>query len=62
MRGLRKYCQHKWQKLKLAVVPKRWRELNKGLWVNGTKALATITTIVGIISGIVSTILSVAAA
>jgi hypothetical protein len=54
--------QHKWQKLKLAVVPRRWRELNKGLWVNGTKALATISTIVGILSGIVSTILAVVAA
>jgi hypothetical protein len=54
--------QHKYQKLKLAVVPKRWRELNKGLWVNGTKALATVSTIVGILSGIVSTIIAVVAA
>jgi hypothetical protein len=51
--------QHKWQKLKLAVIPRRWRELNQGLWVNGAKSLATISTIVGILSGIVSTTLSV---
>jgi hypothetical protein len=56
------YRQHKWQKLKFAVVPRRWRELNKGLWASGGKILATLGTIVAIISGIVSTILAVAAA
>lgn len=24
--------EHKWQKLKMAFVPKAWRELNRGLW------------------------------
>jgi hypothetical protein len=33
--------QHKWQKLKLAFVPRLWRELNRGLWVNPSKCLAS---------------------
>ncbi|MEV5965308.1 hypothetical protein AB0L70_26300 [Kribbella sp. NPDC051952] len=53
------YRQHKWQKLKLAFVPRRWRELNKGLWVSGGKILATLSAILAIISGIVSTTLAV---
>jgi len=53
------YRQHKWQKLKLAFVPRRWRELNKGLWVSGSKILATLGAIVAIVSGIVSTTLAV---
>jgi hypothetical protein len=57
--GCNRVRQHNWQKLKLAVIPRRWRELNQGLWVNGAKSLATISTIVGILSGIVSTTLSV---
>ncbi|MFI7641592.1 hypothetical protein [Nonomuraea sp. NPDC049400] len=36
------YQQHKWQKLKLAVVPPKWRQLNKGLWVGPEKSVATI--------------------
>lgn len=42
--------QHKWQKLKMSVVPKRWRELNRGLWTNPSTCLATVSTILGIIS------------
>ena len=54
-----KLRQHKWQRLKLAFVPRRWRELNKGLWVNPTKCLTTVGAIVGIVSGIVSTTITV---
>lgn len=53
--------QHRWQKLKLAVVPKKWRELNQGLWVNPAKRLATASTLVGIVSGVVSTTLAIVA-
>lgn len=34
--------QHKWQKLKLLVVPAAWRRLNRGLWVNPTTGLNTV--------------------
>ena len=53
--------QHKWQKLKLAVVPRRWRELNDGLWVTPAKSLATVSAVVGVLSGIISTTLAVVA-
>ena len=53
--GCNKVRQHKWQKLKLTFVPRRWRELNKGLWVTPAKSLATAGAVVGIVSGVVST-------
>lgn len=48
------YRQHKWQRLKMTVVPHAWRKLNRGLWVNPTTGLATISTLVAILSGVVS--------
>jgi hypothetical protein len=42
--------QHKWQKLKLTVVPHGWRRLNRGLWVNPTTSLATLGAILSIVS------------
>jgi len=59
MMGCNQFRQHKWQKLKLAFIPRRWRELNRGLWVSGTKILATLGAIVAIVSGVVSTTLAV---
>jgi hypothetical protein len=50
------YQQHKWQKLKFAVVPPRWRELNRGLWVSAEKSVATTAAFCGVISAIVATI------
>ncbi|RZT27820.1 hypothetical protein EV649_1593 [Kribbella sp. VKM Ac-2569] len=57
--GCKQVRQHKYQKLKLAVVPRRWRELNRGLWVNPAKCLASAGAVVGIVTGIVSTTVSV---
>lgn len=34
--------QHKWQKIKLAILPKGWRELNRGLWVTPTQITITL--------------------
>ncbi|WP_433213288.1 hypothetical protein ACQP00_01715 [Dactylosporangium sp. CS-047395] len=45
------YRQHKWQKLKMAVVPPMWRRLNQGLWTSPATGLATIGTILGLVSG-----------
>lgn len=42
--------QHKWQKLKLTVVPPKWRELTRGLWTNPSTCLATVATVIGILS------------
>jgi hypothetical protein len=50
------YRQHKWQRLKMTVVPHAWRELNKGLWVNPTTGLATIATLVTVLSSVAALI------
>ncbi|WP_344617733.1 hypothetical protein [Dactylosporangium salmoneum] len=44
------YRQHKWQKLKMMVVPPMWRKLNHGLWASPTTGLATIGALLGIAS------------
>ena len=31
--------EHKWQKLKMAFIPKAWRELNRGLWATPREGL-----------------------
>jgi hypothetical protein len=46
------YRQHKWQKLKMAVVPHGWRRLNQGLWTNPQSGIATVSTMVGIVGGL----------
>jgi hypothetical protein len=58
--GLLKGCsyrQHKWQRVRMAVVPEAWRRLNRGLWTNPSTGLATIATLVGIASGVVGLVL-----
>jgi hypothetical protein len=42
--------QHKWQRLKMTLVPRAWSELNRGLWSNPTTSLATASTLLGILS------------
>lgn len=51
--------EHRWQKLKMAFIPRRWRELNRGLWTNPKEGLTTLSTIVAIISGIAATIVAI---
>ncbi|MDF5752828.1 hypothetical protein [Spongiactinospora sp. TRM90649] len=46
------YQQHKWQKLKLAIVPPKWRQLNRGLWISPEKSLASIAALGGAISAV----------
>jgi hypothetical protein len=41
----------------MAVVPHAWRRLNRGLWDDPKTGLATIATIVGVSSGLVSLVL-----
>ena len=49
--------QHKWQRARMAVVPHAWRRLNDGLWDDPKTSLATIATVVGIASALVSVVL-----
>jgi hypothetical protein len=53
--GLLRGCsfrQHKWQKMKQAFVPDKWRELNRGLWTDPKTGLATMTSLLGIVSAV----------
>ncbi|GAA0952967.1 hypothetical protein [Nonomuraea longicatena] len=50
------YQQHKWQKLKLAVVPPKWRQLNRGLWVGPEKSVATVAALGGGVSAVVAVV------
>jgi hypothetical protein len=34
--------EHKWQKLKMAFIPKAWRELNRGLWATPREGVNTL--------------------
>jgi hypothetical protein len=49
--------QHKWQRARMAIVPHAWRRLNDGLWDDPKTSLATMATMVGIASGVVSLVL-----
>jgi hypothetical protein len=53
--------QHKWQKLKLAIVPRQWGRLNAGLWNDPRTALASFGAVLGIISTLVSTTIALVA-
>jgi len=48
--------QHKWQKLKMTVVPHSWRTLNRGLWGSPVQGLTTLATLATIVSGITSVV------
>lgn len=50
-----RHRQHKWQKLKMTIVPHAWREMNRGLWVTPREALTTLGAITGLISTIAGT-------
>jgi hypothetical protein len=49
--------EHKWQKLKMAFVPKAWRELNRGLWATpreGVNTLAGLGSVVSALAAVVA--------
>jgi hypothetical protein len=49
--------EHKWQKLKMAFVPKAWRELNRGLWATpreGVNTLAGLGSTVSALAAVVA--------
>jgi hypothetical protein len=47
--------QHKWQKLKMTLVPHAWRQMNRGLWVAPREVLTTLGAVTGIISAVSGT-------
>lgn len=47
------YRQHKWQKLKMAFVPRMWGKLNRGLWTSPTTSLATASTLIALATSFV---------
>ncbi|MET8354891.1 hypothetical protein [Micromonospora sp. NPDC005206] len=51
--------QHKWQKLRMTIVPHAWRQMNRGLWASPREALTTLGAVVGIVSALVATAISV---
>jgi hypothetical protein len=58
-RGILPGCnrrQHKWQRVQMTMVPRRWHELNRGLWASPKEGLATIGLLVSIMSTLVSLI------
>lgn len=51
--GLLRGCyidDHKWQRLKWLVSPRKWRELNHGLWDTPKESLATLAALATICS------------
>jgi hypothetical protein len=56
------YQEHRWQKLKLAVVPRQWRNLNAELWTSPKVGLASLGAILGIVSTLVSSTMTIAKA
>lgn len=50
------YRQHKWQKLKMTIVPHAWRQLNRGLWVSPREGVATLAALSGVASALVAAV------
>lgn len=48
--------QHKWQKVKMTLVPQGWRMLNRGLWGSPTQGVTTLAGLATVSSTIVSVI------
>ncbi len=46
--------EHKWQKLRMTFVPRKWRELNRGLWASPREGVNTV-------SGLASAVVALAA-
>lgn len=47
--------QHKWQKLRMTIVPHAWRQMNQGLWASPRESLSTVGAITGVVSSVVAT-------
>jgi len=43
--------EHKWQKLRMTFVPRKWHDLNRGLWASPREGVNTVS---GLASGVVA--------
>ncbi len=48
--------EHKFQKLKMAFVPKAWRELNRGLWATPRDGVTTLSGLGSAISALAAVV------
>lgn len=48
--------QHKWQKMKMVLIPHGWKTLNRGLWGSPTQGVTTLAGLATVVSGVVSVI------
>ncbi|RMI29400.1 hypothetical protein [Streptomyces triticirhizae] len=49
--------QHKWQKMRMAMIPHGWRTLNRGLWASPTQGVTTpaaLSTVVSALAAVVT--------
>jgi hypothetical protein len=54
------YREHKWQRLKMAVVPHAWQRLNRDLWTSPHRAVATLASLGSFTSAIAAVITLIA--
>lgn len=48
--------EHKFQKLKMAFVPKAWRELNRGLWATPRDGVTTLSGLGSVVSALAAVV------
>jgi hypothetical protein len=48
--------EHKWQKLKMAIVPRAWRELNRGLWATPRDGVTTLSGLSAVASALAAVV------
>lgn len=48
--------EHKWQKLKMAFLPRAWRELNRGLWATPKDGVTTLSGLGSLVSALAAVV------
>ena len=49
--------EHKWQKLRMAFIPKAWRELNRGLWATPREGVNTLAGLGSAVSALAAVVM-----
>ena len=49
--------EHKWQKLRMAFIPKAWRELNRGLWSTPREGVTTLAGLGSVVSALAAVVM-----
>jgi hypothetical protein len=49
--------EHKWQKLRMAFIPKAWRELNRGLWATPREGVTTLAGLGSVVSALAAVVM-----